>query len=344
MSKVTIKDIAEMAGVSPAAVSFALNGKKGISKQTRNKILKIVTETNYRFSRSSKNSTNKTIAILFRHDIPTLDQLFYTELNASMIAGCGELPYTLVLTSVYHKENETILSEILSSGNIDGIITYGDVENEIMHELINLGIPVVVLDSSRKSDNQLAVRVDYELYAYNSINYLIELGHKDIAYIGSDKLHDFKLLTFSGFQRATTENHLTLAMNRIQLNVYDELSLYACIDQALMGKTSPTALFCVTDYYAILAIRYLHSKGMKVPDDISVIGIDDIAVSKFIIPSLTTTSVDRIRIGSYGFELMQKCINNKSCESICLPPGNLIVRESTAPPRNKNRDTKVFLA
>ncbi len=340
MKKLTVKDIATMAGVSPAAVSFALNGRKGISDQTRKQILKVVAQTNYRFTGSSKKSNCKNIAILFRHDIPTLDQLFYTELNASMVAACNKLPYTLILTSVYHSEDETVLSDVLHSGNIDGIITYGDVEKLVRRDLNNLGIPIVVLDSSRKSEDQLAVRVDYELAAYKAATHLIDLGHKDIAYIGNDKLHDFNLLTFSGFQRAATEHSLPLGMNRIQLNVYDEPSLYACIDDTLKGETIPTALFCVTDYYAIHAIRYLHSKGMQVPDDISVVGIDDIAVSKFIIPSLTTVHIDRELMGSYGFELMQKCINNEPCESICLPSCDLIVRESTAPPRKSQIDNK----
>ena len=333
MVKLTSREIAALAGVSPAAVSFALNGRKGISDQTRQKILKIVSQTNYRRAGRNKKSVSKNIAILFRHNIPALDQLFYTELNASMIAACNKLPYTFILTSIYHDNNETILSNALRKGNIDGIIAYGDVEKIVQRDLNSLGVPIVVLDSSRKAEGQIAVRVDYEQAAYNAAKHLIELGHKDIAYIGNDKIYDFGLLTFSGFQRAATEHALPLGMNRIQLNVYDEPSLYECIDNALMGETKPTALFCVTDCYAIPAIRYLYSKNIHVPDDISVIGIDDIAVSKFILPSLTTVHIDLELMGTLGFELMRKCINNEPCESICLPSYDLIVRESTAPPR-----------
>lgn len=332
-TKLTTKDIAKLAGVSPAAVSFAINGRKGISDQTRKRILEIVAQTNYRPMGGTKEPHRENIAILFRHDIPTLDQLFYTELNASMIAACDQLPYTLILTSAYHQGNEIILSDVLRSGSIDGVITYGDLERDVQSELNNLGIPIVVLDSSRKSEEQFAVRVDYAMAAYTAAKHLIDLGHRDIAYIGNDKLHDFNLLTFSGFQRATTEHSLPLDMNRIQINVYDEESLYICIDEALKGECAPTALFCATDFYAIHAIRHLHSKGMRVPDDISVVGIDDIAVSKFIIPSLTTVRIDREAMGRYGFELMKRCLNNESRECISLPSSNLIVRESTAPPR-----------
>lgn len=334
MTKITLRDVAKLAGVSTAAVSFALNGKPGISEYTRKHILDVVEKSGYHFS-SSAASTNAraNIAILFRNDIPTLDRLFYTELNACVLQACEKLQYNFIFVSTYYENNKLVFSDILRSPNLDVIITYGDVSSDILPELKSLNIPMLVLDSSRKEEDQIAVHVDYAGAAYTAINHLIELGHKDIAYIGNDKLHDFDYQTFSGFQHATSEKGLTLSMNRIQINVYDEESLYSCIDHALEGQRPPTALFCATDFYAIHAIRYLHTKGMHVPNDISVISIDDIAVSKFIIPSLTTVRIDNEAMGLIGFELLQKLINNEECLSVNLPHCDLIVRESTAPPK-----------
>ncbi|NLW53465.1 MAG: LacI family transcriptional regulator, partial [Clostridiaceae bacterium] len=173
---------------------------------------------------------------------------------------------------------------------------------------------------------------DYRTAAFRAATYLINMGHRDIAYIGnhSETLQDFNLLTFSGFQKATSQNNISLGTNRIQLEAHDEDSLQECINKALNGPSRPTALFCTTDYYAILAIRYLHSQGINVPDDISIISIDNLPISKFMTPSLTTVRIDREKIGTRGFELIQKLINQEECESIVIDSYDVIVRESVA--------------
>ena len=331
--KVTTKDIAIAAGVSPTAVSFALNGKEGISNETRHFILETAEKIGYKNVKAAKKSLN--IALLFRSDLHDLDQLFYTELNSSMVASCRELPYNLIMTSVYRTDNNIAFSDILHSGLVDGIIVYGDLEIDVLNELKNLHIPFVILDSSRINDTNYAVRVDYKTAAYKAACHLINLGHRDIAYIGNNNksLYDFNLLTFSGFKKATSENDIALSTNRIQLEVTDKKSLHLCIDKALQGSNKPTAIFCATDYYGILAIRYLHSIGIRVPDDISVIGIDDIAVSQYMIPSLTTVKIDREEIGRCGFELIQKLISGTPCESIQLDSYDVIIRESVSSPR-----------
>jgi LacI family transcriptional regulator len=329
--KITIRDIAKLANVSPAAVSFALNGKPGISDQTRKRILDIVAQTNYKSSSDKFSSCSANIALLFRNNIPPLDRLFYSELNSNFIQACEKLPYNFLVASTFFEDNKSAFSDCLRSADLDAIVAYGDISRDILPELNSLNIPILVLDSSRKEDNMLAVRVDYAAAAYTATQHLLDLGHKDIAYIGNDSLQDFNYLTFSGFQKATTEKGITLGMNRIQISVHDEESLIGCIEQALSGSKPPTALFCATDVYAIHAIRYLHTRGMHVPNDISVVGVDDISVSRFIIPSLTTVSIDREAMAQLGVELLQKIVNMEECSSVTLPRCDLVVRESTAP-------------
>jgi LacI family transcriptional regulator len=329
MGKITTKDIAKLAGVSPAAVSFALNGKPGISAETRKRILEIAAQHNYK-PETGSGSVN--IALVFRHNIPTLDQLFYNDLNAGFIQACSKLPYHFIVASTYYDGNKLVFSDVLRSPNLNAIVSYGDISTDILSDIINLNVPVLVLDSSR-NNNLLAVQVDYAAAAYTATQYLIELGHRDIAFIGNDSLHDFNFLVFSGFQKATTEHGITLGVNRIQLSVHDETSLIDCIEHALVGPKPPTALFCATDFYAIHAIRYLHNRGIHVPNDISVVGIDDISVSQYTIPSLTTVKIDREAIAHLGAELLQKIINGEDCHSVTLPQCNLIVRESSGPPK-----------
>ncbi len=334
MKKITTREIAKLAGVSPAAVSLALNGKKGIGEDTRKSILKIAKELDYTPKTSIKDEkihpkpTNN-IAVLFRSNLNTIDQFFYNELNTNIMQACKNSQYNLIFTSTC---DTPALPEIMSSRNVDGIIIYGDVNTLTMEKIEELNIPFITLDSSRLPDSHLAIRVDYDNAAYLCTKHLIELGHRDIGFIGNDNMHDFNVLTFNGFQRATIENQLTLGMNRIQISVYGEDSLYNSIDNALAGSNMPTALFCTTDFYAILAIRYLHKKGLRVPDDISVIGIDNITISKYTIPALTTFDIDCELMVQKGLELLFKKMNGEESQSITLPTGHLIVRESTAPP------------
>lgn len=335
MEKITTQEIARLAGVSPSAVSIALNGKPGISEKTRARILGVVKQTGYLHHAPGRlNSASANIAILFRNEYPLQDRLFYTELNTSVMEACESLSYNLLFASTFYKGSQLTFSDVLRSDMLDGILTYGDVDRIVFSELKTLNIPIIVLDSSRRSGEPcLSVQVDYEHAAYTATKHLIDLGHRDIAFIGNNKQHDFNLLVFEGFRRATSEADIALSTNRIQLNVYNEEALGPCIDEALGGTHLPTALFCATDFYAMRALRRLYHRGLRVPDDLSVIGIDDVLSSKYLIPSLTTMSVDRQEMGRLGIELLQKAINGEPCQSVVLPQCKLVVRESTAPPK-----------
>jgi len=335
MEKITTQEIARLAGVSPSAVSIALNGKPGISEKTRARILGVVKQTGYLHHAPGRlNSASANIAILFRNEYPLQDRLFYTELNTSVMEACESLSYNLLFASTFYKGSQLTFSDVLRSDMLDGILTYGDVDRIVFSELKTLNIPIIVLDSSRRNGEPcLSVQVDYEHAAYTATKHLIDLGHRDIAFIGNNKQHDFNLLVFEGFRRATSEADIALSTNRIQLNVYNEEALGPCIDEALGGTHLPTALFCATDFYAMRALRRLYHRGLRVPDDLSVIGIDDVLSSKYLIPSLTTMSVDRQEMGRLGIELLKKAINGEPCQSVVLPQCKLVVRESTAPPK-----------
>ena len=172
--------------------------------------------------------------------------------------ACESLSYNLLFTSTFYKGSQLSFSEVLHSDIPDGILSYGDIDRIVFSELTALNIPIIVLDSSRRNgDPCFSVQVDYEHAALTATKHLLELGHKDIAFIGNNKQHDFNLLVFEGFRRATSGANIALSTKRIQLNVYDEDSLDSCIDEALSGPQLPTALFCATDFYAMRALRKL---------------------------------------------------------------------------------------
>lgn len=333
VAKITNRDIARMAGVSPAAVSIAVNGKDGISEETRKRILSIARQYHYcpnGADRRIVEGRSPYIAVLFRTDANLEDQTFYSEMGMNAMVACREKGYTLVMTYITGEDGVIELPPAIRNGEVDGVLVFGDQEPGIYAELDRVGIPFVVLDSSRGVPGQHAVSVDYAEAAYQVTRHLIELGHRDIAYLSNGTLHDFNTLTLAGFQRATTEAGIALYPNRFQIDVEDTQSLRACVDKALGGPQRPTAIFCTVDIYAINMMRYLQSRGLRVPEDISVVSIDDILISQFVSPPLTTMHIDRREMITFGIEMLEQILAGHGCENRILSAPHLIVRESTA--------------
>lgn len=333
MAKVTNREIAQLAGVSPAAVSIAINGKPGISAETRAHILEIARQHHYcpnPVSARILQDRSPFIAALFRTDAQLEDQTFYSEMSLNGMVACRDMGYTLVCSYITDSDGTIELPQAIRCGEVDGVLVFGDQEPGVYVELSRAGVPFVILDSSRKNTSHPAVFVDYAEAAYTATRHLIHLGHRDIAYLSNGTLHDFNTMTLSGFQWAMTEAGLALYPNRFQIDVEDEDSTRSCVDQALAGPTRPTAIFCTVDVYAINAIRYLHTLGLRVPEDISVIGIDDVAVSRLVTPGLTTMRVDRRQMIEYGLQMLTSQMQTGHCESRTIDVPDLIIRQSTA--------------
>ncbi len=332
----TTRELARLAGVSPTAVSFALNGKEGISPETRRKILNIARQMNYNPKKQAASHPLSSvrlnrIAVIFHRDIQPMDMLFYTELNTIVMQECSAKGIDMLVTQMQIVDGELRLPNCLICREVDGVLVYGDISRTYLERIKSLDIPVVELDSSRSYEGQVAVRVNYRQSAHLATMHLIDLGHRDIAYIGNEELHDFNLQIFSGFQDAISTASYPLDLSRVQLNVRDKQTVYNAVDALLSSATRPSAIFCATDLYAIYAMEYLQKKGLRIPEDISIVGIDDIEISAFTTPALTTVHVDREELARQGFGLLMKCIAEGHKQSIVLEPTHLIRRGSTMP-------------
>lgn len=337
MAKITNRDIARLAGVSPAAVSLAINGKPGISQETRQKVLAIARQNNYCTGAASAQMLRERstyIAALFRTDAQLEDQAFYAELSTAAMVACRELGYTLVSTYITGSDSMLELPPSIRSGEVDGVLIFGDQEPGIYVELSKIGIPFVILDCSRPSQYP-SVFVDYSQAAYDATRHLIELGHRDIAFLSNGTLHDFNTLTLNGFQQATTEAGIALYPNRFQIDIEDTQTVEQCLERALAGPCQPTAIFCTVDMYALKIMRKLFQMGYRVPEDISLIGIDDVALSQLIFPGLTTMCVDRDAMIREGLGMLTRMLRGEKPQSRRLAPPKLILRQTTAAPRTK---------
>jgi DNA-binding LacI/PurR family transcriptional regulator len=337
MKRITIKEIARLAGVSASTVSNAINNKPGINPETCRRVLDIVEKLNFIPSQSSRSLVLKktsNIAILFNTNSQPLDHLFHSDLNRSILDKCTKSGYNLVFTSFQFSKNETpVLPQIIRSYGVDGIITYGYMPLSLIADLNSLGIPFLLLDSHESEAEAISISVDYKLAAVMAMNYLVERGHQKIAYIGSNFPPQYSQQTFEGYRSVMEEHKYQIPMSWIQMHLKDidnEDSAVKQMSEILNSGSIPTAVFCAADVFAIGAIRCIKEYGLNVPADISIISIDDILISRYIDPALTTVRVDRNALAALGWKQLissieSDCVNN---DKLVYTDFTLIERDS----------------
>jgi len=332
MAKMTIKEVARLANVSISAVSFVLNNKKGVSQETREKVQQIIEQVGYTPNPNSRrlifNKTNN-IVVLFKKNIATLENYFYTEINNVILHECETRGYNLIFASMEILNNEIEFPNVIKSYDVDGIIFYGDIDPLVQNGLTKYAIPYIVVDSHTPDAKMLTVTADYASAAYIAMIHLIKLGHRSIAYICNSLFTNLSAQTFNGYKKAIEEYNLATNMQWIQLDAQDEDSAYHCMKNILGSHPLPTAVFCSSDIYAIAAMRCIKESGLKVPDDISIISIDDIIISRYTDPMLTTVKIDKVQMAHIAMDLLIKKIQEEPVKSVAMESGSLIIRNST---------------
>lgn len=331
MGKITIKEIAKMAGVSPTAVSFVINNKEGISEDTRKKVNEVIERTNFQPSLNSRRLFFKksfNIALVIRQTSSPFDNLFYFEIAKGLLEKSKEYGYNIVFTDISTEGNKVILPDIIKQNDTDGIIFLQDTERTILNEIDKLGIPYVVIDAHSFNSDITAVNADYELSSYTATKFLIENGHRNIAFIGSSFIPEFYLQAFLGFKKALDEIHVSIPSSWMQIDAVDEILSYKSMEKILSHTQIPSAVFCSGDIFAIGAMNCAKDRGYRVPEDISFIAIDDILLSRYYEPKLTTIRIDKLKMGRLAMELIVKKLKGEQVQSIYVESDNIIIRNS----------------
>lgn len=330
-NNLSINDIAKLANVSKATVSFVLNNKEGVSDKTRQKVLDVIEQTNYKPSLNSRRLFYRksfTIAVVFDKISSTLNNLFYYDIMNSLVKRCMSYDYALVHYEYSLIDNQLTLPENILNKDVDGLIFLKDIPMELVAKLTSLDIPFVVADDHSEHRSLHSVKVDYRLAAYSAVQYLISQGHKNIGFIGNMNLPSFYTQVFSGYQKALREANLPLKPAWCYEKILDRETMEKYISDMLELKELPTAVFCIEDILAIELIRYLHKRGLQVPEDISVISIDDIILSNMIYPGLTTVVLDKEKIGNCAVDMLIDLINHREVQNTVIASSDIIVRDS----------------
>jgi LacI family transcriptional regulator len=333
---ISIKDIANQVGTSPSTVSRVVNGKKYVNAGKREQILKVIAETGYvpdKAARSMVLRRSFTVGIV----LPDTFNMFQRQLFSIIERHLDSFGYhTMFFFVKFDGLSEEEFLSRLKSEKLDGIILLQEIRGENFFDYVSsVKLPVVMATFNR--DKLVSIHVDEEQAAYDGVTHLINLGHRKINMITGSGF-SFGSQRAKGFVRAMEAAGIEQAMDRVIFVQYytAEFGMYGMRELLLRGRDF-TAVFAATDELALGAMRILKDEGLLVPEDVSVVGFDDIDISSYIIPRLTTIRQPLDKIGEQTALTLHKCICGINSNAVdMLLPHKLIIRESTSPPK-KNR-------
>jgi len=333
MNKITIKDIAKKAGVSIATVSHVINKTRFVSDELKEKVYEAMEEADYHpnvMAGSLRRRKTKTIGLI----VPDNANPLYAELAKAIENILFSYDFSLMLCNSEHNlEKELKYITVLRAKRVDGIIVIpAGSQAEHINKLVKSGLPIVTLDRPVSHILADTVLLDHFQGIFDATEYLIKLGHERIAYI--DKPFDLphKFARLKGYHKA---------LKKHGIKIYDSLCTKGGVCFAdgaramrtlLNAKPTPTAVLAFDDVIAMGALRTIQDHGLRVPEDISLIGFDDMPLCSYTIPRLTTVYYPKDKMAEAACNLLLKRIEGSDAKkrNKIVIPLRLVLRESTA--------------
>ena len=314
-AKATLKQIAKEFEVSISTVSKALSDSPEISEATKTKIKEYAKLQNYKPNSTAKNLKNQrtnTIGVI----IPNILNPFFAKVFSGIEKAALAKGYN-VITGISNEshEKEMEVMDMLNNGTIDGFIvsvaeeTQSKKEYQHFKEIINSGTPIVMFD--RVADSIVCDKVivdDFES-AFEATQHLVKLGSKKIALLSTIGNLSVGELRFEGYQKALKENHIKIDSNLLVLE--NELELFDAKLANLFQKGKVDAVFALDEHASTMAMKLAIKKGIKIPEQLNIIGFADGVWSKRLTPSLSTVSQHAPEIGAKAAELLIAKLNTK---------------------------------
>ncbi len=331
---VSIKDIARAAGVSHATVSRALRDDPRISEHTRLRIQRIAAAMGYSpsaIARGLATGRTDTIGMV----VTTISDPFVAPIVQGAEKRAMEAGYSLILSqSGADPDREIAAVRLLRERRVDGVIVTASRVGELYTPLLSeLKVPIVLINNQKGGEFLHSIYVDDLAGAKMAVEYLIELGHERIAYVACPERALSNDRRLSGYEAALRSHGIEPPEDFIvQIPGRDDLERgREAIEKLLSMEERPTAVFCYNDLTAIGALQALHLRGVGVPEEVSLVGFDDIPMASMVCPSLTTVAQPKEEMGVKAMEILLALIGGEERDNIVVRP-QLVVRGSTAPP------------
>ena len=347
MTFINSSDIAKIAGVSRSTVSRVINNYPNVPEETKEKILKVIREYDYvphASARMLAGAKNKIIGLFIIDIVPRKESIrnritkspYYLELTSSITEYASEMGYNILINIIHNEQGYNQIKECFYNKTISGGIFIGENNDDpTIKKIISEGYKVALIDQDMRVDDEVykkcvIVNADNFNGAYNATKYLINLNHTDIAHITGDIEKFSAIQRINGYKKALKDSNISVKNEFILNSSFIEEGGYNTTKKLLSQNNIPTAIFTSNDKIAIGAIRAIKEAGLNIPEEISIIGFDDIEECKYLNPQLTTIKMDLIKMAEVVTNLLITSIedDNKKSHNYYTVPVSLIERDS----------------
>ncbi len=315
----TIKDVAKRANVSLSTVSLVVNNKSYVSPKTRERVERVINELGYHPTSSARGLALRksgNIGFILTNDHFTQSEPFYTKIFLGAEFEIQKHNYYILLATIPKQFNASnSIPRFLLEKNVDGVIVAGRVDYKMIEFIETMGIPLVLIDYKISNRQYSTIVMNNYKGAEQAVKHLISHGHKKIGFIGGELQHPSIKQRYIGYSEALAGAGIQPENNWIvkdlpdtrQMNGYDGA-------RKLFSKKEcrPTAIFVANDAMALGVMKYCKENNIKIPDDLAVIGFDNIEASYYVEPKLTTIDVNKEEMGIIGVQTLLNSIKEKT--------------------------------
>jgi DNA-binding LacI/PurR family transcriptional regulator len=329
----TIKHIAEYAGVSKSTVSRVISGKGYVSPETREKVLAAIERLHYKpnaVARAMVSRYTRNIGvIIYRQHHPIASHPFYGKILDAILETATNFGYAIFVMT--DKEISSRSADYLLEKRVDGLILISRLNDELIDYFKGFGIPFVMVNGSTEDRDVIHIVNDDLTGGMLAAEHLLSLGHRQIGVIAGPQEHRSHSLRLKGFRKKILESgygHCEIDVCYATTSQYEEG--YKAVQVMWERSHKPTAIFATNDMMALGAIRALAEKGWRVPENVAVMGFDDIDFAPISNPSLTTVHSAKSKMGQAAVRMLDELIHGQThLPKIVQFSPELIVREST---------------
>jgi DNA-binding LacI/PurR family transcriptional regulator len=337
MQHVSIKDIARAAKVSHPTVSRALSNSPLVNGETAKRIRQIAASLGYRpsaIARSLATKRTKTIGVV----VTSIADPFIADVISGVEEAANDHGYSVFLAnSNANPDREVRVVHSFHERRVDGILVTASRVGALYVPLLSqLKVPIVLINNQHPDETDqfiYSVTIDNIKASTEVMRHLIGLGHKRIAYIGDRGGFQSDIERLAGYRQALAFAEYPFLPELVVHGDGKPGGGKQAMESLLALANPPTAVFCYNDMSALGALRALHSHGIKIPEELSLVGFDDLAIASYTSPLLTTVSQPKQQMGRMAMEIMIKLLSRIDSKTNIKVEGELIIRESTAPPK-----------
>jgi len=339
--RVTSQDVAELAGVSRTTVSFVLNNVPGvrIAEETRRRVLEAARELGYFPHAAARSLVTQRSNLIGFVLCQSPDRVFSDAFLPEVLRGVGDVArpagFRVLVESVEDVSKPDAYIQLVWEQRIDGLILSGPrSDDEQLPKLREEGFPVVLLGQLPGSGFP-SVDVDNINGARKAVGHLINLGHRRIGIItNAPPQYTASAHRLEGYRRALLEHGLPFVKDLVRYGDFTEESGYAAMVELLDLPSPPTAVFVASDLVAFGALAAIYERGLAVPQDMAVVGFDDVRLARYITPPLTTVRLPAYELGARAMRMVIEMIEGKKpAETEVFLETELVIRESCGSPR-----------